>query len=210
MATSKSLRKDPATACGSQYGQRGLTLIETMVAMVILTVGLLGSAALMSQMNFSSSQSRYLSNEALLASEKLEDLNHWPVNDPAIAVPTGTTAGSLTADISQTVTVGAVTEMIDYFDEVLISAGNGTIIETVTSTNSSGNIVYTTTTHSPNGQVVVTNSTTAPSGSDLLIFKRRWIIEKDKPVHGARRMTVVVSWLNSTKLPPFQASMVRP
>jgi prepilin-type N-terminal cleavage/methylation domain-containing protein len=210
MAASKLLRNNPTATRDGQRGQRGLTLIETMIAMIILTVGLLGSAALMSQMNFSSSQSRYMSTEALLASEKLEDLNHWPVTDPAIAVTSGTTAGSLTADTTASVTVGATTQQVDYFDQVLISAGNGTIIETVTSTNAAGNTVYTTTTHSPDGQVVVASSTTAPASSDMLVFKRRWIIEKDKPVTGVRRMTVSVTLQNSAKLAGFQASMVRP
>lgn len=208
MEISKSLRKHPV-ASAALRGRRGFTVIETMVAMIILTVGLLGTAALMSRMNFSSSESRYMSTEALLASEKLEDLNHWPVNDPAIAVPTGTTAGSLTADTSQSVTVGAVTEQVDYFDMVLISAGNGTIIETVTSTNALGATVYTTTTHSPDGSVTVATSTTSPSSADMLIFKRRWIIEKDTPVTGVRRMTVAVSLQNMPKEPQFQTSMVR-
>jgi hypothetical protein len=42
-------------------------------------------------------------------------------------------------------------------------------------------------------------------------FKRRWVIEKDMPVAGVRRITVAVS-LPSTAGPPvnFQMSMVRP
>lgn len=177
--------------------------------MVILTVGLLGTAALMSNMNLNSSLSRYMSTEALLASEKLEDLNHWPLNDPAIAVTFGSTAGSLTADVSQSVTVGAITEQVDYFDTVLISAGNGTIIETVTSTNATGNTVYTTTTHSPDGRVAVATTATAPSSADMLTFKRRWIIEKDVPIAAVRRITVVVALQNSTSSAQFQTSMVR-
>ncbi|MBZ5520822.1 MAG: prepilin-type N-terminal cleavage/methylation domain-containing protein [Acidobacteriia bacterium] len=209
MGTSQSHRKNISASTGTGQSRRGFTLVETMVAMIILTVGMLGTAALMSQMNFSSSESRYMSSEALLASEKLEDLNHWPVTDPAIAVTTGSTAGSLTADISQSVTVGAVTQQVDYFDQVLISAGNGTIIETVTSTNASGNTVYTTTTHSPDGGVTVATTTTAPTSPDMLVFKRRWIIEKDTPVTGVRRVTVAVSLTNAPKEAQFQTSMVR-
>ena len=209
MEISKSLRKNAAASAAGLRGRRGFTLIETLVAMVVLTVGLLGTAALMSQMNFNSTESRYMSTEALLASEKLEDLNHWPIGDPQIAVTNGTTAGSLAADLRQTVTVGAVTEQVDYFDQVLISAGNGTIIETVTSTDVSGNTIYTTTTHAPDGRVTVAASNTAPSGSDMLTFKRRWVIEKDTPVTGVRRMTVVVSLVNQPNAAQFQASMVR-
>ncbi|MBZ5520826.1 MAG: prepilin-type N-terminal cleavage/methylation domain-containing protein [Acidobacteriia bacterium] len=209
MEASQSLRNSAATSIAARRGRRGFTLVETLVAMVILTVGLLGTAALMSNMNLNSSLSRYMSTEALLASEKLEDLNHWPLNDPAIAVTFGSTAGSLTADVSQSVTVGAITEQVDYFDTVLISAGNGTIIETVTSTNATGNTVYTTTTHSPDGRVAVATTATAPSSADMLTFKRRWIIEKDVPIAAVRRITVVVALQNSTSSAQFQTSMVR-
>lgn len=191
---------------------RGFALIETMIAIVILAVGLLGAAALLAQLTGSSSTSRYMSTEALLASEKLDDLNRLPSVDPAIAVTTGNSAGSLNADLTATVTAGAVTETVDYFDTVQISSGNGSIVETVSGKDALGNDTFTTTTHGPDGTVTSVPSTTPPAATaDMLSFKRRWIIEQNVPGLPAesRRITVVVSLLNGTGGEQFQSSMVR-
>jgi hypothetical protein len=60
-------------------------------------------------------RSRYMSLAATLASEKLEDLNRWPANDPDVAVTSGSTAGSLTSDIVQSVTVNGSTNDVNYY-----------------------------------------------------------------------------------------------
>src|ERR1051325_1985678 len=86
--------------------QGGFAMVEAIIAIAILAVGLLGIAALLAQLGGNSTRSRYMSTEALLASEKLDDLNRLPYGDPAIAVPNGNSAGSLTSDITDTVTVG--------------------------------------------------------------------------------------------------------
>jgi type IV pilus assembly protein PilV len=69
METSQSLRK--------AHKQRGFTLIETMVAILILTIGLVGTAALMSSSVNMDAHARYQSTAALLASEKMEDLSRF-------------------------------------------------------------------------------------------------------------------------------------
>ena len=184
-----------------------------MVAIAILTIGLVSAAALLTQMLSNSGRSRYMSIAAMLASEKLEDLNRFPTDDPAIVVPAGPTAGSLTADTSQTVTVGANTESVDYFDVVQLSSGNGGISETSSGKDATGNTVYTTITHQPDGSVVSTVAGALPPlGADTLIFNRRWIIEKDQPVAGVRRVTVLVTLKNPvlSQTITFQNSMVRP
>lgn len=189
--------------------QRGFTLAEVLVAMTIMAIGLLGAAALMSNMSVSANDSRYMSLEALLASEKLEDLNRYQASDDHISVPAGTSSGSLTADI--TALVGAT--QVDYFDTVQISSGAGRI-EEVTTTNPGGVLTYTTITHNPDGTVDTPPSTTvAPAPpSDALVFKRRWIIEKDTPVAKVYRITVLVTLTNGTRTQTttFQSSIVRP
>ena len=204
MAMSKLRRKTKNSA--------GFALIETMMAISILAVGLLGVAALLAQLGGNSTQSRYMSTEALLASEKLDDLNRYPFNDPAIAVTSGNSAGSLTADITSTVTVGAVTQVVDYFDQVRISSGNGNMVETISGKDAGGNTVFTTTTHSPDGSMNTVTAASAPAVTpDMLTFTRHWTIEQNVPnlPAGVRRFTVLVSLQNAGAPANLQASMLR-
>ena len=194
-----------------RWSKLGFTLIETMIAIAVLGIGLLAMAALIAKAAVTSTSSRYMSTQSLLASEKLDDLNRLSSSDPDIAVGGGGIAGSLTSDSSQTVTVGGTSYPVDYFDQVLISNGNGAITETLTSTNAGGGTVYTTITHAPDGQVTQTQSTTAPTSSaDTLLFDRRWVIERDVPVLGVRRVTVLVTVQAQPPAAPFEMSMVRP
>lgn len=189
----------------------GFTLIETLIAVTILTAGLLALGGLVARTAATADSSRYMSTQSLLVSEKLDDLNRLPATDPQIAVPAGTTAGSLQADITQDVTVGAITESVDYFDTVEISSGTGSMTESSTSTDAAGNTVYTTTTHKPDGTISATTSNAAPATNpSTLTFKRRWVIEKDTPIVGVRRITVAVTLNVNPPAAPFQMSMVRP
>jgi Tfp pilus assembly protein PilV len=184
----------------------GFSLIEVIFAVFILAVGLLGLAALLATLSGTTTKSRYGGIQAMLASEKLEDLTRRPGVDPAIAAPGGT-AGSLTLDNSQNVTVGAVTENVAYYDDVQISSGNGGITESV----STGNQTFIVTTHSANGSAASGSTTTAPAATpDMLTFHRRWLIEQNVPVTGVRRITVTVSLTDALQGAPFQMSTVRP
>lgn len=88
--------------------EAGFALLEVMIAIVILAVGLLGLAALLAQLTGSTTQSRYLGAEVMLASEKMEDLNQRSANDPAL-----TAGGDL---------VGGTAA---YTDSVQLSSTNG-------------------------------------------------------------------------------------
>ena len=201
----------------------GFTLLEVLVSITVLAIGLLASALLMSTTYKLSVRSRYMSEAAQLASEKLEDLNRFPSNDAHVTVMTGDNEcgisgenceGSLTAPPAvvnpATITVSGSTYTIYYSDAVFISAANGQLQETY-QTVGGANPQYATLTFSPNGMTpAVTTASTAPTVGET--FDRRWAIEQDKPVTGVRRVTVLVTLLDKTIQPPitFQMTMVRP
>ncbi len=169
----------PKSQCRRASRERGFTLAEVMVAIVILAVGLLGLAALMAQLTGTSGQSRYMGTEVMLASEKLEDLNRLPVGDANLAA-----GGSLAADNAL------------FFDEIQISADNG------------GN-------KANNSEISRTeNSAPAATSGDMLVFKRRWVIEQNPAgfPNGVTRITVWVGLISGgtvSQRNTFQTSMVR-
>jgi prepilin-type N-terminal cleavage/methylation domain-containing protein len=204
--------KSSNRACRRQCAQRGFTMIEVCVAIAVLTVGLVSVATLFWKVWGGTSYSQYIAQAAVLASEKLEDLNRYPATDPDVAVTSGTTAGSLTSNVESSVTSMGITETVDYYDTVYFSMSGGSVSETVTS-GTSPNYTYTTTTHSPNGEITVTSGSSLPaSTSETIQFLRRWIIEANEPVSGVRRITVLVSLQNQSIAPDvsFQMSLVRP
>ncbi|MGH9439347.1 MAG: type IV pilus modification PilV family protein [Terriglobia bacterium] len=189
------------------------SLMEVLIAIVVLTVGLLAAAALTAKMMSTGQQSKYMTLASTLASEKLEDINRWDADDPQVCVPTGsTTVGSLSSDITQTTTCpapGSASGTVSYFDDVTLGATSGAFSETV-STTSGGTAQYVTTVHAADGSITTTTSATAPTAPAT--FHRRWIIEANSPVTGVRRVTVLVTLLDASVQPTvtFQMSMVRP
>jgi len=162
MAALKSHRKRGHNA--------GFALIEVMIAIVILAVGLLGLAALMAQLTGTTSNSRYMGTQVMLASEKLEDLNRLSPGDPGLAA-----GGNLNADVA------------NYSDQVQISSDNGS------------------------SNTVAANA--VPATSDLLQFKRRWVIEQNPAgmPTGVIRITVWVGLMDGdafARNATFQTSMV--
>src|SRR5580700_6317410 len=108
--------------CGLGKGRsRGFTIIEVLVASFILIVGLVSVAGVVGSTVGSTARSEYMTQATTLATEKLEDLNRYPSSDPNVAVPNSASAGSLTSDILQDVTVNGVTESVNYYDEIFIS-----------------------------------------------------------------------------------------
>jgi type II secretory pathway pseudopilin PulG len=197
---------------------QGFTLIETTIAVVVLTVGVIAAAALAGTAVTRARQSKFMTLASTLASDKLDDLNRWDSNLPRVCVPGGAgTAGSLTADVLQVTTCPTGTsDTVAYYDDVSITLntgagdcpniGTGCFAETISDLRA-GAVVATTTYHSPDGRIV--NADGIPGNNRS--FHRRWIIEADTPVVGVRRITVQVSENDpNLKLVPFQMSLVRP
>lgn len=204
--------------CIEKYGRgkscsRGFTIIEVLVASFILIVGLAAVAGVVGSTLGSTTRSQYMTQATTLATEKLEDLNRYPSSDPNVAVPNGTSAGSLTSNILQDVTVNGVTESVNYYDEVFFSPTQGALVQTTSGFNASGNVQYSTITYTPNGTISSpVLSSTPPSTGGSTVFQRQWLIELNQPVNGVRRITVLVTLENQQVKPPvtFQLSMVRP
>lgn len=207
----------------SQYRNRknratGFTIFETMIALMLLVVGVLSVALLISRMQGGTERSRYMNTAATLASEKLEDLSRYPVNDSHVAVlSTNTSEGSLTdTEPSET----GFTPTVYYFDDVWISSGSGKVEEVKTSRDSkTGSLCYLQFIHSADGvaseQTCTSTEPTMPSGT--LKFHRQWLIESpvvigSTTVAGTRRITVLVTLANGSEANKvkFQMSMVRP
>jgi len=203
----------------------GFSLLEVMVAIIVLTVGLLSAAALAARLMRGTTQSKYMSLAASLASEKLEDLNRWDSDNPQLCVPTGSTSvGSLTADVLQTTTCPSGSSgTVNYYDDVNMAMTIGTdcpgssagCFAETTSTISGGNTVYITTYHSPDGTITTSAASLTPPASRT--FHRRWTIESNPTISGSavtgvRRVTVLVTLSDQSVRPPvsFQMSMVRP
>ncbi|HEX4379479.1 MAG TPA: prepilin-type N-terminal cleavage/methylation domain-containing protein [Candidatus Acidoferrum sp.] len=169
----------------------GFTILEVMVAIVVLTIGLVGTAALMSTTVNSTARSHLMSTAALLASEKLEDLGRFDKLDTPVQ-PGGSIAANTTG----------------YFDNVQISVSNGQINETTTTNGVSTSYVQTPTA----GMTVTPNAGLPAVSSDTLTFNRRWVINNNTPTAGVRTVTVLVTATTLTIRPQvtFQMSMVRP
>ena len=188
---------------------RGFTLLEVLVSMAIMTVGLLGVAALIGSTLATGTQARYMNIANVLASEKLDNLNKWPSNDPNVA-PGGALAGPANCVAGDA-----------YCDQVVVSELSGANYETQTQVVN--NVATTTTIVHTNSGCVDTPANCgvpAPNGNGNT-FTRRWLITQDpvitstggnpSTVTGARRITVLVSLAQAGKLPvSIQMSMVRP
>jgi len=175
--------------------ERGFSLIEAVIAMVILTIGVVGVAATIGSAVKTTDNSKYSNIASTLATEKLEDLNRWPSNDSHVAG-----GGSLGAD-----TAG-------YFDDVSMAADGGAFTEV----QSAADGTFTSTTFNPSNNPIplATSSATAPSVP--VTFDRRWLIEQDPTMNGVvitgvRRITVWIRSVGAIQPPiTFQMSTVRP
>jgi prepilin-type N-terminal cleavage/methylation domain-containing protein len=191
----------------------GFSLMEVMIALVVLTIGLMSIALLMTNVYKSTVRSRYMSLAATFASEKLEDLNSYGLNDPRAHLA----GGSLTSNlVPQTEPWNSSNVLVNFYDTVTLNNSTGAMNETYEILNG-GTVEYVTQSFTADGiwhwdstdGFPSVPTTTAPTG---ITFTRRWVIEANTPVTGLTRITVLVTLDDDTVQPPvtFQMSTVRP
>jgi Tfp pilus assembly protein PilV len=83
--------KPPSTA-----SERGVTLIEVLFALLLLSFGLLAIAPLFAGSVKTGASSNHLGGSNTLAREKLEELIGYPATDARLSVPTGKNAAGPT------------------------------------------------------------------------------------------------------------------
>jgi prepilin-type N-terminal cleavage/methylation domain-containing protein len=200
--------------------KNGFTLMEVMVAMVVLTIGMMSAALLMGNVYRNTVRSRYVAMAAALANEKLEDLSRFSISDPR-----GSAAGgSLTTNTppqSVVWTQAGTTVLVDYYDTVTLDNTTGSVSET-RQILYNGAIDFTTQTFTADGLwhwdttsgYPSTPVSTGPTAG--VTYNRRWLIQQDTPVQYSELITVLVTCMDTTIAPPgtppitFQMSMVRP
>lgn len=80
------------TRRGRNSGQRGVTLIEVLLAMLLLSFGLVAIAPLFASSVKTGASSNQLASSNTLAREKLEEVIGYPATDARLLVPTGKNA----------------------------------------------------------------------------------------------------------------------
>ena len=91
-------------------GQRGMTLIEVLVALSILAVAILALAPLFTMSVRSNASAHQLTNANTLAREKLEELSGYPRSDTRLKIPDTSNAagpGGTTITVPSVAAVGA-------------------------------------------------------------------------------------------------------
>lgn len=184
----------------------GFSLLEVLIAITILVIGMSSMAALIALTLGGTERAQFTSTATTLASEKLEDMSHWPIGDAHLSI-----GGSLSSDSSVTVSGTSY----NYYDNVDLSDSTGQVAESVAD-SSGGTTTYYPVIHNATGYVDTTTDTQPPSTSGNVVFHRRWLIEQNPVVNsntltGAIRITVEVTLSSNTVQPPitFQLSMIK-
>lgn len=162
--------------------ERGFSILELMIALFVLLFGFIAMINLIATSIVVNRSSNRLTTLTQLASEKLEELRAYDVND--VHAQSG---GSLTEDTTANVDDGTGTHQVAYFDAVYVDQRDGSITRTAGPEDAG---TYSSVTTSLDG------TTTGPvqrNEPDQVSYRRRWLIETDHPIVGATKITVEVA-----------------
>ncbi|MGB7622674.1 MAG: hypothetical protein WBN92_10030, partial [Terriglobia bacterium] len=162
--------------------ERGFSILELMIALFVLLFGFIAMANLIATSIVVNRSSNRLTSLTQLASEKLEELRSYDVND--VHAQAG---GSLTQDITANVADAGGPHTVSYFDVVYVDQRNGSTTRTGGPDDSGG---YPTATTTLDGTTTSGNLGSEPT---KVSYRRRWLIETDNPISGATKITVEVA-----------------
>ena len=107
-------------------GERGVSLLELLVALVVLSIGVLALAQLFPAGSRTQVQARLMSTASFYAQQKVEQLSLLPWADPALATgrhPSGTACDTLGAhkELLRFYQVGALAAPLDELKRVTVT-----------------------------------------------------------------------------------------
>jgi hypothetical protein len=184
----------------------GFSLARVFIKVSILVVSMVSTAIFLARISPDSGRSREWNLAGKLAAEKIEELKRLPADDPRLAVTDGRMAGCLTSDVSHVFGAGLDKSMVKYYDEIVAGEGGASA---GADSRTTGKPTFRNATPKRGTTFGVTTNSNGPAPT---AFNRRWLIQKDVPVAGVKRVTVVVSLEGGGRKPPltYQLSAVCP
>lgn len=173
----------------TRANEKGFTLVEGMIAMLVSVVGMIALAGMFSIAIKSNAHSRNLTTATTFAQDKLEQLGAMSFQrlvDPAKMQPNPTSKGEHDVYIVGSLEEDVLTGDAYYYDKIIL-AGRGDVEPegTITVVDPTGKAE----TRRPDGTVFAGN----PFGEDRITYSRRWVIlasNEEDPAN--RRLTVAV------------------
>jgi type II secretory pathway pseudopilin PulG len=170
--------------------QRGLTLVEAMIAMMVTVVGLVSVAGLFAIAMKTNNSSRNLTTATTFAQDKLEQLE--TISFQRLADPSRMSMNPNSKGPHDVLIAGSLEEDVRapdgtyYYDKIIVAGRNDLEPEgTITVVRPDG----TAETRRPDGTVFQGN----PFGQNRISYSRRWVImSSNEPNPADRRLTIGV------------------
>jgi hypothetical protein len=169
--------------------EKGFTLVEGMIAMLVSVVGMIALAGMFSIAIKSNAHSRNLTTATTFAQDKLEQLGAMSFQrlvDPAKMQPNPSSKGEHDVYVVGSLEEDTFTNDAYYYDKIILAGRDDVEPEgTITVVDPSGKSE----TRRPDGTVFAGN----PFGENRVTYSRRWVIlasNEEDPAN--RRLTVAV------------------
>jgi hypothetical protein len=174
----------------ARAGEKGLTLIEAVIAMLVTTVGLVGAAGMFTLAMKTNATSKNLTTATSFAQDKLEQLESASFQrlvDPSRLVDNPNSHGTQDALIAGGLETDVKGTDGSYFYDRIVLAGRDDVAPegTITIVRPDG----TAETRMPDGTISSSN----PFSQDRVSYSRRWVImSSTEPDPVDRRLTLAV------------------